>query len=237
MSNEAIVLAGGIGTRLKKVVSDLPKPMASINGKPFLEYLINYLARNEITHVILSVGYKSEHIKNHFENEFKSVNISYASEEIPLGTGGGIRLALQQAKTNHVFIVNGDTLFNIDLQKLADAHHKKNAALSVALRKMVDGSRYGSVIIDENNRIKAFKEKNAEAKNVLINGGTYLIEKSHFLETKFPDKFSFEKEYLEKYFDTNKFYGFEFDDYFIDIGLPSTYKQAQNDFLNEFTDE
>ena len=237
MSSEAIVLAGGIGTRLKKVVSDLPKPMASINGKPFLEYLINYLAKNEISHVILSVGYKSEHIKNHFVNEFKSVKISYATEEIPLGTGGGIRLALQQAKTNNVFIVNGDTLFNIDLQKLANAHHSKNAALSVALRKMVDGSRYGSVIIDENNRIKAFKEKNAEAKNVLINGGTYLIEKSHFLDTKFPDKFSFEKEYLEKYFDTNKFYGFEFDDYFIDIGLPSTYKQAQNDFLNEFTKE
>ena len=237
MSNEAIVLAGGMGTRLKEVVADLPKPMASINGKPFLEYLINYLAKNGITHVILSVGYKSELIKNHFGNQFNSVNISYATEETPLGTGGGILLALQQAKTNHVFIVNGDTLFNINLQKLANAHHQKNAVLSVALRRMDDGSRYGSVVIDEKDRIKAFKEKNAEAKNVLINGGTYLIEKSHFLETKFPDKFSFEKDYLEKYFNRNAFYGFEFDEYFIDIGLPSTYKQAQNDFLNEFTNE
>lgn len=237
MSNEAIVLAGGMGTRLQKVVADLPKPMANINGKPFLEYLINYLAKNDVTHVILSVGYKSKLIINHFGHRFNSVKISYATEETPLGTGGGIRLALQQAKTNHVFIVNGDTLFNIKLQKLAQYHHQKKAALSVALRRMEDGSRYGSVVTDENYRINAFKEKNADAQNVLINGGTYLIDKSLFLKIKFPDKFSFEKDYLEKYFNTSKFYGFEFDEYFIDIGLPSTYKQAQNDFLNEFTDE
>jgi len=234
MSNEAIVLAGGMGTRLKKVVSDLPKPMASINGKPFLEYLINYLAKNEINHIILSVGYKSELIKDYFGNRFNTVKISYATEQSPLGTGGGIRLALQQAKSNHVFIVNGDTLFNIKLQKLAQYHQQKNAILSVALRRMEDGSRYGSVVIDENNRIKAFTEKNAYVQNVLINGGTYFIDKPLFLKTKFPDKFSFEKDYLEKYFKANKFYGFDFDEYFIDIGLPSTYKQAQNDFLNEF---
>lgn len=234
MSNEAIILAGGKGTRLRKVVSDIPKPMANINGKPFLEYLFHYLSKNGITHIILSVGYKAELIRGYFGPEFNSVKISYANEETPLGTGGGILLAMQQAKSEDVFIINGDTLFNINLQKLAQHHYKKNAALSVALRKMEDGSRYGSVVIDEKNRIKAFREKNANAGNVLINGGTYLIDRTLFLKTKFPDKFSFEKDYLEKYFNTTKFYGFEFDEYFIDIGLPSAYEQAQNDFLNEF---
>ena len=234
MSNEAIVLAGGMGTRLRKVVSDIPKPMANINGKPFLEYLINYLAKNDITHVILSVGYKAELIKNYFGSKFNSVRISYATEETPLGTGGGILLAMQQVKSENIFIINGDTLFNLKLQDLARLHLQKKAALTVALRRMKDGSRYGSVIIGDNNKIEAFKEKKEGAKNVLINGGIYIINKQAFLNTQFPEKFSFEKDFLEKYYSVDNFFGLEFDDYFIDIGLPSTYEKAQKDFLNEF---
>ncbi len=233
MSSEAIILAGGKGTRLKEVVADLPKPMASINEKPFLEYLINYLEQNGIKHIILSVGYKAEVIQNYFGTNFNSIKISYAVENEPLGTGGGIYLAMQQAKEEQVFIVNGDTLFNIELQKLAQLHQQKTAALSIALRKVTDGSRYGSVVIDEKNKIKAFREKNENAKNVLINGGTYLIDKDLFLNINFPKIFSFEKDFLEKYLKTG-FFGYEFNNYFIDIGLPSTYQQAQTDFLNEF---
>ena len=118
---------------------------------------------------------------------------------------------------------------------MARFHKQKNAALSVALLRMEDGSRYGSIIIDDNNKIEAFNEKKEGAKNVLINGGTYIISKQLFLNSEFPDKFSFEKDFLEKYFKIEKFYGLEFDDYFIDIGLPETYKQAQNDFLYEFS--
>ncbi len=233
MSSEAIILAGGKGTRLKEVVADLPKPMASINEKPFLEYLINYLEQNGIKHIILSVGYKAEVIQNYFGTNFNSIKISYAVENEPLGTGGGIYLAMQQAKEEQVFIVNGDTLFNIELQKLAQLHQQKTAALSIALRKVTDASRYGSVVIDEKNKIKAFREKNENAKNVLINGGTYLIDKDLFLNINFPKIFSFEKDFLEKYLKTG-FFGYEFNNYFIDIGLPSTYQQAQTDFLNEF---
>ncbi len=237
MINEAIVLAGGMGTRLKEVVADIPKPMADINGKPFLQYLINYLSKNDIKHVILSIGYKSELIKEYFGNGNKSVKISYAIEETPLGTGGGILLAMKQTTTRHIFIVNGDTLFNVKLQELAHFHQQKSAALSVALRRMKDGSRYGSVITNRSNKIIAFNEKKEGTENVLINGGTYLIDKQLFLNNNFPNKFSFEKDFLEKDFRSLDFYGFEFNDYFIDIGLPSTYFQAQNDFLNEFTDK
>ena len=190
MINEAIVLAGGMGTRLKEVVADIPKPMAEINGKPFLYYLNNYLIKNGITHIILSVGYKSDIIKKYFGTGNKSVKISYAIEETPLGTGGGIRCAMKYANNQHVFIVNGDTLFNIRLQELADLHQEKNAALTMALRRMKDGSRYGSVVTDHSNKIIAFHEKKDDIKNVLINGGTYLIDKHLFLTKNFPEKFS-----------------------------------------------
>lgn len=232
MINEAIVLAGGMGTRLKEMVDDVPKPMANINGKPFLEYLVNYLGENGVTHIVLSVGYKAELVKNYFGTEFNSIKISYATEEIPLGTGGGILLAMRKTKTRHVFILNGDSLFNIKLQELVHFHQQKNAAFSVALKRMEDGSRYGSVIIDEKNKITAFKEKSHSSKNVLINGGTYILDRQLFLSNKFPDQFSFEKDFLEKYFNLYNFFGCEFQNYFIDIGLPSTYLQAQNDFLD-----
>lgn len=234
MYKEAIILAGGIGTRLKEVVPDSPKPMALINGKPFLEYLLKYLSKNGITHVILSVGFKAEQIQNYFKNKFNNLEIIYSVEKQPLGTGGGIRLALQKAKTENVFIVNGDTLFNIDLQKITDFHKKNNSDLSIALNKIDDSSRYGTILIDDNNKIIRFKEKNEKKISALINGGTYLISKTQFLKLNLPEKFSFEKDYLEKYFETQRFYGIEFNNYFIDIGIPETYKLAQSDFLNGF---
>lgn len=234
MFNEAIILAGGVGTRLKDVVADKPKPMALINDKPFLEYLLNYLSKYGITHVILSVGYKSEQILNYFENKYHNLEISYAIENQPLGTGGGIRLALQKSKTENVFIVNGDTLFNIDLQKISNFHNQNNADLTIALNKVTDGSRYGTILVDNTNKIISFEEKKKLTQNALINGGTYLLSKKIFSEKYFPAKFSFEKDFMEKYYQTNNFYGILFNDYFIDIGIPETYKKAQTDFLDEF---
>jgi len=234
MCNEAIVLAGGAGTRLKEVVADKPKPMALINNKPFLEYLLNYLAKNGIVHVILSVGFKAEQIQNYFGNKYRNLKISYATEDQPLGTGGGIRLALQNAKTENIFIVNGDTLFNVNLQKISDFHKKNKSDLTIALNEVKDGSRYGSILIDNTHKIVNFEEKKETKQEAMINGGTYLLSKRSFLNINFPEKFSFEKDFLEKYYNIKRFYGIVFSDYFIDIGIPETYKQAQTDFLNEF---
>ncbi len=234
MCKEAIVLAGGAGTRLKNVVADKPKPMALINNKPFLEYLLNYLSKNGIVHVILSVGFKAEQIQNYFGNKYQSLKISYANEDQPLGTGGGIRLALQNATTENIFIVNGDTLFNVNLQKIRDSHKKNKSDLSIALNEVNDGSRYGSILIDNTDKIVSFEEKKETKHAALINGGTYLLSKRSFLNINFPEKFSFEKDFLEKYYNTKRFYGIIFTDYFIDIGIPETYKKAQIDFLNEF---
>jgi len=234
MENEAIVLAGGFGTRLKGIIDDKPKPMAPVNGKPFLEYLLTYLCHQGITHVILSVGYKSEIISDYFGNKFKSISIDYAHESEPLGTGGGIRNALKYSKSDSILILNGDTMFNIDIKKLCHIHQAKRSELTVALRKMEDGSRYGSVNIDDENRITAFTEKKEGLTHILINGGVYLLNKSTFLKKSFPARFSFEKDFLEAGYTNGHFFGIEFSDYFIDIGLPETYSQAQSEFLNQF---
>jgi D-glycero-alpha-D-manno-heptose 1-phosphate guanylyltransferase len=233
MCSEAIILAGGRGTRLKTVVADKPKPMADINGKPFLEHLIIFLSKNGIKHIILSVGFKAETIINHFGEKFNNIKISYAVEQEPIGTGGGILNALKKAETNNVFIVNGDSIFTIDLQRLAHFHLTKKAVFSVALKKVADGSRYGSVVIDPNNTILAFREKRNEAENVLVNAGIYLISKKSFLRFDFAEHFSFEKDFMEIYYKTEKFIGVEFDGYFIDIGLPESYEQAKSDFRYE----
>lgn len=234
MSNEAIVLAGGIGSRLKSVVHDKPKPMAIVNGKPFLEYLLKYLSKNGITHVILSVGFKAEQIQEYFGNKYSNIEVSYAVEKEPLGTGGGIRLALQKVKSGNVFIVNGDTLFNVNLRKLEKFHSLNSAHCSIALKEVEDGSRYGTITTNQSGKILSFEEKTEGKNKAFINGGTYLISKESFINNVFPEKFSFEKDFLEKYNAEGKFYGILFNEYFIDIGIPETFKQAQIDFLNEF---
>ncbi|WP_372933342.1 nucleotidyltransferase family protein [Mariniphaga sediminis] len=235
MCSEAIILAGGTGTRLKGVVPDRPKPMADIGGKPFLEYLLNYLSGNQITRVILSVGFKADQIKSHFGNRFKNMDICYVVEDIPLGTGGGILKSAERVTGNHAFIVNGDTLFNIDLKRLADFHRQKGASLTIALKRMEDASRYGSIEVNETGRINAFREKETGISNAFINGGTYIISKKILLNSGLPEKFSFEKDFLEKKYIQEDFFGLEFDNYFIDIGIPSTYQQAQTDFLDKFS--
>jgi D-glycero-alpha-D-manno-heptose 1-phosphate guanylyltransferase len=179
MIKEAIILAGGLGTRLRSVVNDIPKPMAEVCGKPFLSYILDFLIKYGIKRVILSVGYKWEAIREFFGEQYKSINLVYAIEYEPLGTGGAIKNALKYVRDTEVFILNGDTLFNIDLSVFYSLHKNKNSNLSIALKKMNFTERYGSVKIDENNRIIDFSEK-AQKFNILINGGIYLLNKNFF---------------------------------------------------------
>ncbi len=230
MITEAIILAGGFGTRLSKVVKDTPKPMALINGRPFLEYQINYLKSHGIERIILSVGYLSEQIQDHFKNKFNGLEIEYAVEKSPLGTGGGIKLAFNHLKTTEALVVNGDTLFDIDIKELYSKHKNKNSNFSIALRIVEDVSRYGKLVIDKNNRILKFAEKGNFSGKGVINGGTYIITKRFFTDNYLPEKFSLETDVFEHYCSNYSFYGFQFKDYFIDIGIPEDYKKAQNDF-------
>jgi len=235
MVKETIVLAGGLGTRLRKVIKDVPKPMADVNGKPFLEYSLTFLAKQEIEKIILSVGYKYEVIESYFGKSFLGMELVYSVESEPLGTGGGIKKSLSFVDSEEVFVMNGDTFFNVDLRKFFCFHKKKNSVLSVALKPMKQFDRYGSVKLNENKRIIGFEEKRYYDSG-LINGGIYLLNKNFFMYFDLKEKFSFEKDFLEKYYNSYAFYGLEFEEYFIDIGIPEDYEKCKEylvvDWLN-----
>jgi D-glycero-alpha-D-manno-heptose 1-phosphate guanylyltransferase len=226
-TTEAILLAGGFGTRLKHIVNEMPKPMAPINGIPFLSFVMEQLATAGIQHVVISTGYLHEKIESFYQHSYKNIKISYAHETEPLGTGGAIMFSLKKTSTNDILILNGDTLFKIDFKRFDSFYQKQKIMLAVALRKTDDLSRYGSVSININHKIIAFAEKNQIHKGGLINGGIYLLNKYWFEKLNTPKTFSFEKEILEKLYGENDFYGLPFDKYFIDIGIPQDYRRAQ----------
>lgn len=217
---EAIILAGGFGTRLSKVVLDVPKPMAPINERPFLEYLLDDLSDKGINRVILAVGYKKEIIKNHFQERYKNIEIIYSDEDIPLGTGGAIKKALTLSKTEDIFIVNGDTFFDVNLKEMYKFHKENNSNLTLAIKEMERFNRYGSLAL-EGNKIVKFEEKKYIEKGY-INGGIYLLKKN-ILDIKKEDSFSFEKDILENKELKVEKYGYKSKGYFIDIGIPEDY--------------
>lgn len=226
---EAIILAGGFGTRLQGVVKDLPKPMAPVNGRPFLTYILDYLIEYHYTKVVLSVGYLHEIIEEFFGTQYKSLEIDYAVETEPLGTGGGILFAFSKCKTDDVLVINGDTMFKVDLDEFEHFHQDKGCLLSIVLREVEDVARYGSVVIGGNGMITLFSEKQASVGRGLINGGIYLIDRKLFDKYPQPQKFSFEKDLMTKCYTQEMFYGMPSDGYFIDIGIPEDYARAQRE--------
>lgn len=227
---EAIVLAGGLGTRLQKVVSDVPKSMALVNQRPFLEYLLDYLASQGFTKIVLSVGYRHEHISGHFGERYRSLSIQYAVENEPLGTGGGIRLALWKTGGPRAFVMNGDSLFRLDYRALMDFHLKKKADATLALRKLSDTGRYGRVSLNRDRRISGFEEKGTTAGPGYINGGVYVIEKLFLMEPGYRGRFSIEKDCFERCYPDARLFGFPSGGYFLDIGIPEDYTKAQDEF-------
>jgi D-glycero-alpha-D-manno-heptose 1-phosphate guanylyltransferase len=232
MIKEAVILAGGLGTRLRSVIKDIPKPMADICGRPFLSYIFDFLCNQGIERAVLSVGYKWEVIKKYFGDKYKNLKLEYAVEDNPLGTGGGLKNALKHVLSEEVFVLNGDSIFNIDFHLFYSLHKKKNSKLTLALKMMENTERYGIVEIDENNRIVSFLEKGIKTKE-LINGGVYLMNKEFFLSLAPEGCFSLEKDFLERYYREYEFFGFPFDGLFVDIGIPEDYEKAKN-YLKNF---
>jgi D-glycero-alpha-D-manno-heptose 1-phosphate guanylyltransferase len=230
---EVIVLAGGLGTRLRSIVNEVPKCMATVAGQPFLYYLLKYLSKySEIKKVILSVGYLHEVIfewiaqnGDKFPFEF-----DFSVEETPLGTGGGIRLALEKIENDNVLILNGDTFFDVDLNKFGN---NTNSAISIALKPMRNFNRYGTVTLDNTDIIRSFNEKQYCSEG-LINGGVYMFDKSKCDLTLLPEKFSFETEVLQREVPKGNLMCFIEDGYFIDIGIPEDYARANVEFATLF---
>ncbi len=233
---EVVILAGGLGTRLRGAIgNEIPKCMAPVAGKPFLEYLLIYLTRFDVKRVILSVGHLREVIfdwvkQNGHRFPFA---IDFAVEETPLGTGGGIKLALESATDTDVVVLNGDTMFNVDLRELMDEHLRAGGSLTLALKPMVDFDRYGTVVTDPaTGRVLEFREKQHCASGD-INGGVYVINRE---KIQWPDaeRFSFETDVMEPGASRGTIYGYPFGDYFIDIGIPTDYAKANEDFKTLF---
>ena len=219
---EAIILAGGLGTRLRGVIGEIPKCLAPVDGKPFLQYQLEWLSRFDIGHVVLSVGYLREQIVDFVKTREWPFEITYAVEKEPLGTGGGIRLALSKCKGKQVFVLNGDTFYNVDLKSLSFT-----APVTLALKPMRDFDRYGAVDWD-GDLVNAFKEKEYCAEG-LINGGVYAIDRTTLDMSLFPKNFSFEREVLAPLADYGLVAGEVQDGYFIDIGVPEDYARAQRE--------
>ncbi len=227
---EAIVLAGGMGTRLRYAVADLPKPMAPVNGRPFLFHVLNWLKDFPVDRIIMSTGYMSESIVEYFGSSFCGITVEYAVEEAPLGTGGAISFAMQKCTGENILVLNGDTFFSVDLSRFISFHNEKKTKFSLALKPMKDFSRYGSVEC-RGDVIMKFNEKKMCSEG-LINGGIYLINRAFFESLILPEVFSVEKDVLEKYAGSGVLRCMISDSPFIDIGIPEDYKRA-GDFLKE----
>ncbi len=231
MIKECIILAGGLGTRLRSAVPDLPKCMAPVAGKPFLAHVIGYFRNQGVEKFIFSLGYKHEVIQDYLQAEYPALHKQYVIEKDPLGTGGAIQLACRQATEKNVLILNGDTLFSIKLPALTAFHEQHQAHCTLALKPMQHFDRYGVVEIAANGAIKSFKEKQFYESG-LINGGIYALQVEPFLKEGLPEIFSFEKDYLEKLYTLRPMYGVIQDEYFIDIGIPEDFEKANRELVN-----
>jgi D-glycero-alpha-D-manno-heptose 1-phosphate guanylyltransferase len=235
MISECIVLAGGLGTRLRSVVADKPKSMAPIGDKPFLFYLLRHLHRQGITHAVLALGYKAEQVMEWCRGASLPLRVSFAVEPEPLGTGGAILHALPFLENNEFFVTNGDTFFEAPLEELSLFHRQRKSSLTLALKPMRDFDRYGSIDTAEDGRILAFHEKQFRAEG-LINGGIYLSSAAWLKGLQLPEKCSFEKDVLEVQVQRGGLYGFVSDTYFIDIGIPEDYEKAQQYLTASYED-
>jgi len=220
---QAIILAGGFGTRLRTVVADRPKPMADVNGEPFLSYLLDKLDMEGFNKVVLAVGYMADYIESYYKNKYKNLDIIYSVEDEPLGTGGCIKKALEYIDEDYAYVLNGDTYFDIDLRDMA-----KDADITIACKYFENFSRYGKVEIDSNNRITKFREKEPNQTGY-INGGIYLVKKNVFDNFNLSQKFSLESDFFNVYMDKLNIKAFKSSDYFMDIGIPEDYFKFKED--------
>ena len=228
---EAIILAGGFGTRLQTVIRDIPKPMSSVGERPFLEFLLKQLSLSGFSRTVLSVGYKHEVISNHFGSSFESMQLDYCVEDSPLGTGGAIARAMQQTGSDDVLVLNGDSILLASLISFYDFHRAQESLITIALKAEKNFDRYGAVILD-GNKVARFEEKQHVAEGVFSTGIYWFSTSVRDYLLRLPTPFSIEKEIFEKQIFPVS--GCVFHDYFIDIGVPEDYARAQNGLIPAF---
>jgi D-glycero-alpha-D-manno-heptose 1-phosphate guanylyltransferase len=223
---EAIILAGGYGTRLREIVSAVPKPMAPIRDKPFLELLLAHLSRQKFKKVIISIGYMGQIISDYFGDHFHGMRLSYVAEDAPLGTGGAIRLSMNKVTDDHVYIFNGDTFLDLEIN-LVESHWQINKKPILIAREVQDTYRYGRLILSGKNLV-GFSEKDT-AGSGLINAGCYIFNRCQLDSFDIGSTFSLEKDYLSITSNCILHDVFVTNGKFIDIGIPEDYIRAQSE--------
>lgn len=223
---EAIILAGGLGTRLKAYIPDIPKPMAPINEEPFLDFLIRNLSNNGFKRIILCVGYQSEKIISYFGTKKYSSEIIYSfeNEQKLLGTGGAIKQAMNLSICEKSFVFNGDTFIDLDID-LVEEHFNLRKNNIIIARHVSDLSRYGKLIIN-NGKLEGFREKGQIGRGY-INAGCYILKKESLKYFPSKESFSLEVDFLSKKIKELNMDAFIANSLFIDIGVPSDYNRAQ----------
>lgn len=223
---EAIVLAGGLGTRLRQVVPDLPKPMAPVAGKPFLEIVLGSLAKKGFRRVVLSVGHMAEKIVEHFGVQFAGMEIVYEIEQSPLGTGGAIRNSLHRCLSDHIYVFNGDTFLDLEAAAV-ETHWRRSKVPIIVAREVSDTFRYGRLEI-VNGAVRGFMEKGSSGAGA-INAGCYVLPRGILDEYPPGEVFSFEADFLSRMVKIHRFDVFLSKGLFIDIGIPEDYARAQEE--------
>lgn len=229
---ELIILAGGLGTRLKELFPNIPKILVKIDNKPFLDILLNKISKQKIvSKIILALGYKSDLIIDHVKNHFSHLPIQFSIECNPLGTGGAIKQAFKLIDSQNVFVLNGDSYLEISLSSMLDDHIKKDADITIAVTEIENSSRFGSILLSQDGKVLKFEEKQKLAQKSLINAGIYLMNRR--IEKFFPKEeiFSLERDLFTK--ESLNIFSYLIDkkrSKFIDIGTRDSYNLA-NQFL------
>jgi D-glycero-alpha-D-manno-heptose 1-phosphate guanylyltransferase len=223
---EAIVLAGGFGTRLRSVVPDLPKPMAPVAGRPFLEILLTWMARSGFRRVVLSLGYKADMIADHFGSGYAGMELVYEIETTPLGTGGAIRQASRHCTGSHYFVFNGDSFLDLDVP-LVEARWQHNRAPIIVARAVPDTARYGRLETN-GHQVTAFAGQGTPGPG-MINGGCYVFNIDQLSDWPIGEAFSVEADYFPHHVKCSRFDVFLTQGQFIDIGVPEDFARAQTE--------
>jgi D-glycero-alpha-D-manno-heptose 1-phosphate guanylyltransferase len=240
---EAVVLAGGRGTRLRKAVPNLPKSLVPIGQRPFLSYLLDWLRVRGVTEIILALGHRRRAIARYYaQHPLQGVRLRYSVETAPLGTGGALRNLRSMLGGEDFLVLNGDSIFDVDLQQMFSFHRRRRSETTLALANPPETGRYGSVVLDARHRIKAFLEKQAappaESNGAggprWVNGGLYIMNKAVFRHMPKRQVVSLEKEVFPRLIG-RRFYGFPWKGYFIDIGIPEDYRRARAELPERFT--
>jgi len=226
---DIIILAGGLGTRLRSVVPDRPKVIAPINGRPFLDIIMEGLSEfSSIGRVILAVGHKAEQIIELYgQNKKYPFDIDFSVERDPLGTGGAIKKALSMTSTDDVIALNGDSFTEVSLKNLVGFHCSMNTMMTMVVVHVEDVSRFGKIVLNDIGRLVLYKEKHNTVEPGYINAGIYIFKRILFEKVPDKTKISFERDLILQFME-NGIYSFAVKGRFIDIGTPESYAASSN---------